>query len=158
MCRSFWITEFGAALFSAPPSGGRTPDGRRVLLTWELGYMRNRSMNDAVGASIFLSTNDQAMRSGVRARYRRWLGQDTGADISPTLIVFQATDDYKVSLTPGAALQGSLSFGGWIGLTGEVEATRGGVRLISGVRIGSYAGAVSGLALPVAVAAMGDDS
>jgi len=150
VCRSYWVTEFGGAFYSAPPKGGRTPDRRRFVVTWEAGYMRNRSSNDAVGATVFLTSNDQLMRSGVRARYRRWMADGVAADIAPSLIVLQADDDLEVRARPGVSLQGGLNLGRWVGLTSEIEATGGGVRLLSGVRLGSYAGAATGLALPLA--------
>lgn len=150
VCRSYWVTEFGGAWYSAPPSGGRTPDRRRFVVTWEVGYMRNRSASDAVGATVFLTSNDQFMRSGVRARFRRWMADGVAADIAPSLILLQANDDLEVHPTLGASLQGGVSLGRWVGLTSEIEATRGGLRLMSGLRLGSYAGAATGLALPLA--------
>lgn len=149
-CRSYWVTEFGGAWYTAPPSGGRTPDRRRFVVTWEVGYMRNRATHDAVGATLFLTTNDQFMRSGVRARCRRWMADGVAADIAPSLIVLQADDDLEVRARPGVSLQGGVHLGRWVGLTSELEATSGGVRLLSGLRVGSYAGAAAGLALPVA--------
>ena len=92
-CRSFWITEFGVQWFVSQPPG--VNDKRRWLATWEVGWMRNRTSNDAVGGSVFVAANDNAFRSGVRARYRRWTGGETAVDVSPGLIVFQ-TDEPAV--------------------------------------------------------------
>jgi hypothetical protein len=151
-CRSFWITEFGASWYGeSPGGGGRTPDRRRVIYSWEFGYMRNRAANDAAGATLFLSSNDQFMRSGIRVRYRRWLSDAIAADIAPSLIVLQASDDLEVRASPGASLQGSLALRGWLALTTELETTRGGVRVLSGIRVGSYPGAAAALALPALI-------
>ncbi len=156
-CRSYWVTEFGGAWYEVQPRG--SPDDRKFMFAWELGWMRNRSAREAVGGSLFFATNDQAMRGGVRARYRRWLADGLAVDVAPGLIVFQANDDYVVRTRPGASVLGGVSFGDVIGLTGEVESTGGGVRMLYGVRVGSYAGAATGLALPVFIAALlGDDS
>jgi hypothetical protein len=157
-CRSFWITEFGGAWYTVPPLGQEAPEGREFLFLWELGWMRNRSAHEAVGASVFFATNDEVMRAGVRGRYRRWLGDGLSVDVAPTLIVLQSNRAYEVRARPGVSVLGALDFGDLIVLTGEVEATGGGVRALYGVRMGSYAGAVSGLGLPVLVAALlGDD-
>jgi len=111
--------------------------------------MRNRSTSDAVGGSVFLSTNDHAMRSGVRARYRRWTGGGTAVDLSPGLIVFQSDEDLETSTKLGAALQAGVSFHDWIGLTTQVEAAEGGVRFQAGVRLGGFPGTAAGLGLPL---------
>lgn len=147
VCRSFWVTEFGVQYFVNRPPGINTE--RRLLGTWELGWMRNRSADDAVGGSIFLSTNDHAQRSGVRARYRRWVGGDAALDISPALIVFQADEDLEVHARLGAALQAAVSWHDWLGLTTQLEAAHGGVRLQTGVRLGGYPGVASGVGLPL---------
>jgi hypothetical protein len=146
VCRSFWVTEFGVQWFLSQPPG--VTDQRRWMATWELGWMKNRSTHDAVGASVFIATNDNAMRSGVRARYRRWMGSESALDISPALIVFQADDDQEVSANPGAALQAGVTFHDWLGVTSQVEAAEGGVRFLVGVRVGGYPGAAAGLAIP----------
>jgi hypothetical protein len=158
VCRSFWVTEFGVQLFLSQPPG--INDQRRVMGTWELGWMKNRSSGDAVGASVFLSTNDNAMRSGVRARYRRWLGSESAVDVSPALIVFQSSDDLETHARLGAALQAGVTFHDWIGLTSQVEAAQGGVRIQTGVRVGGYPGLVTGVGAPLLAlwGALHDDS
>jgi hypothetical protein len=146
-CRSFWITEFGIQWFISEPPG--VNDKRRWLATWEVGWMQNRTPDDAVGGSVFLSANDNAFRSGVRARYRRWTGGQTAVDVSPGLILFQSDDDMEVRTQLGAALQAGVTYHDWIGLTSQVEATSGGVRFLAGVRLGGFPGAAVGAALPL---------
>lgn len=157
-CRGFWITEFGAQWFVSPPPG--VHNRRGLLATWELGWMQNRSADDAIGASIFLATNDHVHRSGVRARYRRSTGGGTAVDVSPALIVLQSDEDLEVRGKLGAALQAGVTWRDWIGVTSQVEATQSGVRLQAGVRLGGYPGAATGLALPLAAlwAARHDES
>jgi len=158
VCRSFWVTEFGVQVFVSQPPG--VNDQRRVMGTWELGWMRNRSAGDALGGSVFLSTNDNAMRAGVRARYRRWLGSESALDLSPGLIVYQSNDDLESSAKLGAALQAGVTFHDWIGLTTQVEAAEGGVRFQTGVRVGGYPGLVTGVGAPLLAlwGALHDDS
>lgn len=146
VCRSFWVTEFGVQVFLSEPPG--VNDQRRWLATWEVGWMKNRSSADAVGGSVFIEINDNAMRSGVSGRYRRWMGSESALDISPALIVFQSDDDFDVNAKLGAALQAGVTYHDWIGLTSQVEATEGGVRFLAGVRVGGYPGAAAGLAIP----------
>jgi hypothetical protein len=155
-CRSFWVTEFGVQWFVSQPPG--VNDRRRWLATWEVGWMRNRTPDDAVGGSVFLSANDNALRSGVRARYRRWTGGETALDVSPALIVFQADDDMEVRTELGAALQAGVTYHDWIGLTTQVEAASGGVRFLVGARLGGFPGAAVGAALPLVALLGADDS
>jgi hypothetical protein len=155
-CRSFWVTEFGLQYFVSQPPG--VHNQRRVLGTWELGWMRNRSAADAVGGSVFLSTNDHVLRSGVRARYRRWTGGGSAVDLSPALIVFQSDEDLETRAKLGAALQAGVSFHDWIGLTTQVEAASGGVRFQAGVRLGGFPGAAAGIGLPLVALLGADDS
>jgi hypothetical protein len=147
VCRSFFVTEFGVQWFLSQPPG--VTDQHRWMATWELGWMRNRSAGDAVGGSVFLAANDNAFRSGVRARYRRWTGGGTAVDLSPALIVLQAEDNMEISATPGAALQAGVTFHDWLGVTSQVEAAEGGVRFLVGFRLGGYPGAAAGAALPL---------
>ncbi|MFL5383617.1 MAG: hypothetical protein ACJ8GN_13950 [Longimicrobiaceae bacterium] len=156
VCRSFWVTEFGVQYFVNRPPG--IDSERRLLGTWELGWMRNRASGDAVGGSIFLSTNDHAHRSGVRARYRRWMAGETSLDLSPALIVFQSDEDLEVRTELGAALQLAVSHHDWIGLTTQVEAASGGVRLQTGVRLGGFPGVAAGVGLPLVALLGADDS
>ena len=120
--------------------------------------MRNRAAGDALGGSVFLALNDNALRSGVRARWRRWATDDVAVDVSPALVVFQADDDLEVRTRPGAALQAGVAFRDWVGASTQVEALPGGVRLQAGARLGSYPGATAGLALPLLALAGADDS
>ena len=146
-CRNFWITEFGVQFFISQPPG--VNDQRRWLATWEVGWMRNRTADDAVGGSVFVAANDNAFRSGVRARYRRWTGGETAVDLSPGLIVFQADEDMEIRTQLGAALQAAVTYHDWIALTTQIEGTSGGVRFLAGVRLGGYPGAVVGAGLPL---------
>lgn len=153
-CRSFWITEFGGAWYSVTPRGDYNLGDREIMFLWELGWMRNRSARDAMGASVFFATNDEVMRTGVRGRYRRWVADGLAVDVAPTLIVLQSNRAYEVRAQPGVSVLGDVSFGDWIVLTGELEATAGGVRGLYGVRLGTYGGVVSALSFPLAVAAI----
>jgi len=156
MCRSFWVTEFGLQYYLSQPPG--VNNQRRYQVIWELGWMRNRTPGDAVGGSIFIATNDHVHRSGVRARYRRWIGDETSVDISPALIVFQSSENLEVRAELGAALQAAVSYHDWLGLTAQLEAASGGVRLQTGFRLGSYPGAAAGVGLPLVALLAGDDS
>jgi hypothetical protein len=156
MCRSFWITEFGIQYFMSEPPG--VNNQRRWLATWELGWMRNRSADDAVGGSIFLATNDHAHRSGVRARYRRWLPGKTSVELSPALIVFQSDENLEVRTQLGAALRAAVAYHDWLGLTAQLEAASGGVRLQTGFRLGGYPGVAAGVGLPLFAILQEDES
>jgi hypothetical protein len=147
VCRDYWITEFGVQWFVSAPPG--VNNRRQALATWELGWMRNRTPDDAVGGSVFLSTNDHVFRSGVRARYRRWTGGGTAVDVSPALILFQSDENLEVRTRLGAAVQAGVSFRDWVGVSSQLEAASGGLRLQVGVRLGGYPGAATGVGLPL---------
>jgi hypothetical protein len=156
MCRSFWITEFGIQYFVSKPPG--VNNQRHVLFTWEVGWMQNRTPDDALGGSVFIAVNDHVLRSGVSGRYRRWTGAGTAVDLSPGLILLQSDENLEVRTRLGAALQAGVTYHDWIALTTQVEAVSSGVRFQAGVRLGGYPGAVTGIGLPVlAVIAEGKD-
>jgi len=158
VCKSFYITEFGVQYFASQPPG--IHNQRRLLATWELGYMRNRSENDAVGGSVFLSTNDQANRMGVRGRYRRWVGGGVAVDVSPALILFESEENLEGSGKLGAALGAGVSLYDYVGINTQVEAVESGVRFQAGVRLGGLPGVISGIGLPLVAlyGAMHDES
>ena len=157
-CGDFWITEFGP-LFFLTPSPGDPHDGRTMLITWELGYMSNRTPTRAVGGNVFLAANDNQFRLGVRGRYRLWREAGTALEIGPGLIVLRSDTDLEITGAPGLAAQVGLTWRDWLTAIGQAELTGDGVNLQLGGRAGSYSGAVASVGLPLLVILlMGSDS
>ena len=153
-CRAFFLTEWGWAL----RFGNQTRQyGHNSYWTWQLGWMRNVSSRDALGASLFLGAEtdrfDLSGRTfGVKARYRRWLGPQLALDVGAG----PALGGLVIAHGGWLIAHGALAYGDWVAL--EVQAEPGqkvfsdrSFATYAGIRFGSYPGTVLGIAAPLAV-------
>ncbi len=103
-CKSFWITEItvGIDVISSYAGG---------LVTPEVGLMANLNKKHAIGGTAFLDITDNA-GFGVKGRYRYWMSKNFSID---------AGAGGKISDTWTVLADGSLVYGGWIGIGGRVE-------------------------------------
>jgi hypothetical protein len=134
----------------APLRRSDPPVRHNSYWTWQLGWMRNISSRDALGASLFLGAEtdrfDQSGSTfGVKARYRRWLGPNLALDVGAG----PALGGWMIA-------HGALAYGDWVAL--EVQAEPGqnvfsdrSFATYAGIRFGSYPGTVLGIAAPLAV-------
>ena len=94
-----------------------------VYMTSDLGLMKNMSSRYSFGASHFLgfSLSEGEFRGGLRFRARRWLSGHSSIDLSPGLLLWETSEDFKF---PG--FTGSLDFKieEWIALTLTFEFLR----------------------------------
>src|SRR4051812_921419 len=67
-CAWFPVIELGTLVRLA---GGPSGDSR-LLLEWNLGFMKNAGARSAVGGVLFASAENNA-RAGAALRWRRWL-------------------------------------------------------------------------------------
>ena len=97
-CTSFLITEVGFHYLLNPASPWRE---RPIVLTGDLGYMRNRNKRSAVGGLLHLGIDyvspEDMTGVGVAFRYRRWLSQWGAVDLTVGL-------DVLGSVNPGHEL------------------------------------------------------
>ncbi len=79
-CRSFLLTQARFQYRLSPESANPT----RWYLTGDVGWMMNVSERSALGMSVFGGPEFgfEEIQYGVKARYRRWLGERTGIDVS----------------------------------------------------------------------------
>jgi hypothetical protein len=162
--RGFLLTEFGVAT---------RLDGLRSRwvvshATWDVGYMRNVGARTAVGATLFISTDDhfdEAYFIGFKPRVRRWLWRRLHADVSAGLIVSDFGGSRVLSFDfPGVAGHIGLGYGDWGSVVLQYEDVRYGYvfpgpfdtpihehNWYFGVNVGSYPGAILG---PLALAAV----
>ena len=147
-CSGFAITEFGP-LFFLTPSPGDPHDGRTVLVSWEAGYMVNRSATRAVGANLFLAANDNQLRFGVRGRYRLWGRDGSALDLGPGIILLNSDSDLEVGGALGLAAQVSYGWRDLVSAVGQAELVGEGLSVQAGARIGSAPGAILGVGLPI---------
>ncbi|HSG81151.1 MAG TPA: hypothetical protein VLC48_02790 [Gemmatimonadota bacterium] len=79
-CSSFLLTQARVQYRLSPA----TADPTRWYLTADLGWMKNISQHDALGVSVFGGPEFgfEEVQYGLRARYRRWLGERSGVDVS----------------------------------------------------------------------------
>jgi hypothetical protein len=76
-CRWFMITESGLGYRVSEVVAG----DERALFSFNLGAMVNRGDNSALGAYGFLNFEGEG-RGGLGLRYRRWLSESAGLDLS----------------------------------------------------------------------------
>ena len=121
-CKAFLITELGLQyrLDDDPTSG----DDAREHLSVDLGYARNVSRHDAVGASYYIATGAGHDRRGLRGFYRRWLSHDVALDVAPGVLVRGGEDGIYEYQAPGAIVGLSLTWKGWLSATVEAEHAR----------------------------------
>lgn len=154
-CQTFVITELGvypnlASTTSTPErfpgdrASGQVEDfGDHAML--ELGMMRNRGQNSAIGATVVFGVDANGTRYGAKVRYRRWLEANglsfdaSGGVVSGTFREFNRT----------AVLTGdvALNFSDYGALLTRVELARAQGRtpaaLYGGARLGSKPGLIA---------------
>jgi len=115
-CRSFLITEMG--VLARLDHASSEPDSRIVVM-FDLGWMKNVSRREAIGFSGYALSGDTS-RLGLRGRYRRWLSRHTAIDISPGILLSgeNSAIDYD---PPGFVVGASANLGDLIALTLEAE-------------------------------------
>jgi hypothetical protein len=119
-CGSFVVTEMGVLyrLDDYPFQG----DPSRIVLTFDVGWMKNLSQRNAVGVTGSAIVGD-ATRLGIRPRYRRWLSKGTSLDVSPGILL-SGEDPGIDYVAPGFVLGASLNEGDLVALTLETEYAR----------------------------------
>lgn len=76
-CRVFFTTNAGGYLTSARTNGGSS---FRAIV--DLGVMVNASPSNAIGASWFLTMDEDELTTGPAIRYRRWLTRDGSLEVA----------------------------------------------------------------------------
>jgi hypothetical protein len=120
-CGSFVVTELGV-LYRMDEYDFPGMDWR-VVLTFDLGYMKNLSTKNAVGVTGYGLVNDDITRLGIRPRYRRWISHNSSIDISPG-ILFSGEDTAIDYDPPGFVLGVTGNMKDLIALTLETEYSR----------------------------------
>ena len=108
-------------LSPAPTASPGLDDPRSTLVLWELGRMFNRGPQHAVGGTVLLAANDNALRLGVMARYRRWLALALPLDVAPGLVVLQTDQDLELEARLGLTGHMDASLRDWLGVFAQVE-------------------------------------
>ncbi|HEY6571909.1 MAG TPA: hypothetical protein VI198_01220 [Candidatus Eisenbacteria bacterium] len=89
-CSSFLVTEFGAHyLLNLDAQPYRE---RQLFITVDLGYMKNRNEQSAIGGLIHFGSSGDWTGFGPGVRYRRWLSKDLAADATVGLDVLGSVD------------------------------------------------------------------
>ena len=158
-CKYFWLTEIGGRYRVSSVFEGA------VDHTLEGGIMWNVSPTDALGATVaFINPlNADRSRSGVRLRYRRWLGNGVGLEGAAGALfevngsVFPTPGVGFRPRLPGFSGQAMLDVRDLVGVGVQVDVIRyaptGSVtEWFVGGRLGSKAGAAGGVVLAVIAA------
>lgn len=147
-CHRFLITETG--LFLSPSSGYRRPGANFV---WEVGGMVNGGAGRAYGGSVFVVTDDEdRWMFGVRPRVRFRLSQLIGLDVAPGVLVGGRELGFYAPRFPAFSGYAGVTLADWLAAGIQLEIlpinTAAGrtteTRVYGGVRLGSYAGLVTG--------------
>jgi hypothetical protein len=144
--RSFAVFDLGVA-YRLNEGRGFFESDNRACFSLDLGYMRNLSPKNAVGFSLYGSTDERAERGGIRARYRRWVSPHLGVDATAGMMLEKSGDYSQFLTTPGIIASVGIQAAGLAGVTLETEQIR-----FSGVdgsdwdwRIGGHLGAGAGV-------------
>ena len=161
-CTRFWIVESGIGARLNRRSDGFGGAGTDILASLEFGVMRNRSPATALGGTAFLAAADQITGNtgvllGLKPRVRRWIGRTLSVDLSPGGFYVLSGD--ANANTIGLTGHGGLNFGDWAALSVQVLVGRSPaqangsteVGFYLGGKLGSYPGAASGVAVPLAI-------
>ncbi len=107
-CSGFLITEFAVA---KPLTNSGDEIDRLLLLTWELGGMKNVGPQSAVGATVLLEQSGLGyQRTAFAPRFRYWVTPDLPIDLSAGVT------------TKGWLGRAGVSFGDYVGASLQAEA------------------------------------
>lgn len=156
---SAWLQRFAGSVGNEGKS--------RFLLNGDLGFMKNVSPSQALGASFYMSGDDDGSDLGVMARYKKFIDKKNGYDLCAGILL-AGDDNYIKKNYPGFIFQASFTWRDWIGLMFQAQVigydkvnyyyynentpqweSYGGTQteFFLGLRFGSYAA----LIIPVAV-------
>lgn len=116
-CRSFLITEMGLLVQMNRNTSNLYAES--VVLTFDLGWMKNVKPREAIGFSGYALAGDVS-RLGIRGRYRRWLTRHTAIDVSPGILL-SGENTVTNFQAPGFVLGTTANLGDLIALTLEAE-------------------------------------
>lgn len=175
-CRTFLVAELsGYVAVASTRYTRRGFDGRTTRsmhLTghggWEVGAMRNITPDDAVGATLMAGADANGERVAVKARYRRWVGDNGAMDAGAGLMFARRAESHADPAQPGnlqvpvAGLTGDLALGltDWAGVSvrGDLLFDRDGnpaSGVYAGLKLGTRPGIVATLVPLVAAAVIG---
>ncbi|MCH9031143.1 MAG: hypothetical protein IIB00_02645 [candidate division Zixibacteria bacterium] len=120
-CKSFMIFEMG--LKSLVTGRNRNPSKARFLLTGDIGWMKNTSMKNAFGFSVYGAADEYGSRIGIRPRFRRGLSRRTTLDFSAGIIL-SGTNYREPQEFPGFVASVSIGMAGWFSVDAHLEALK----------------------------------
>lgn len=91
------------------------------LLQVDIGGMKRVGKQYGVGATAFLSGDDNIMNVGIKARARRLLGGSFFLDLAPGAILARAEERGTHTVAPAFVCEADVSFKDWLTLAGQVE-------------------------------------
>ena len=126
-CDLFWITETGAMYRVAGGSRLLIDPGEekepRFFFSGELGLMKNRTKNTAIGGTLYFGISSDIYRFGIKGRYRYWMSRKSFLDLAPGLILGGGDSKSDLNL-PGLTGHLGVGFSDWVHLAGQIEIMR----------------------------------
>ncbi len=165
-CRHFWVVEFGLGARLDDPPSSLASEGEPVI-TVELGQMFNLDRRSAVGGALYLGSDEEWSRFGLKPRYRRWLGRRTSLELAPGVLIAGEHNALEPEY-PGFTGHLGVNLADWLAVVGQVEVVRfrrsrldleDGVTDVAwygGITANSYAALLAPIALGVLIAATWD--
>jgi len=120
-CRSWWVLEAG---WNTRIHGSNVREDKKHFLgTANIGYMRNIEDRYALGATLYISGDDDAALVGLCARGRLWLSPQAAVDLDLGLLL--VADDNKADpRVPGFIGRAAIGVGDWVALTAHYQVIR----------------------------------
>jgi len=169
-CNLFMIFEFGVTPKIYQNDSPSQDESQSFMWTYELGLMTNLNEKNALGGSLYAALDDNGSRFGLKSRYRRWLGRHFSLEVSPGILIGIKDNSYSAR---GAGFTGHVGlniadlliytvqievipYAGTIYQYPSFRTVKGNdVTWYSGLKLGSYAGVIGGVAsLVVAIIAV----
>lgn len=113
-CNTYWVIETG---YMTRVNDDNQSGTKENLFLCEFGRMRNLSKKSALGGTFSIMAHEGVTTFGIGPRYRYWISQRMGLDISPHLI-FANTGTYKTD-GYGYQINASIAIGELFSINGH---------------------------------------
>ncbi len=100
------------------------PSDHPVSLMLDLGGMKNVTERWSAGWSLCFAGDEDFSRLGTKVRFRRWLGPAIAIDAAPGILFAKDISSYGSHYLPGFVGELGVSFGDWVSVTAQMEASR----------------------------------
>ncbi|HEX7079320.1 MAG TPA: hypothetical protein VF363_12930, partial [Candidatus Eisenbacteria bacterium] len=150
--RAFPVTE-GSLLLGAHATNDQARADHHWYFGCDVGLEQNISARNALGFSMFVGSGNDYADLGLRARFRRWLGDATSVELAPGIIIAQDEYSDMIGRPPGWVARLGLFTSSGITLTAQGYTIRRGLigeearretGFMAGLTVGGPSGMITG--------------